>query len=225
MAADISGSWQTFGECYCPLPSYVLCKWLPDPTTDTKLLSHATFLSHPCLQVLCSICHLCPLPPWPGTLCSPSVTPPSQSSLWDGFPNAILSRHSFGHHIWWPPLWTSTPGCPTGASDSACPRGHPAFLLGSSVPTHGPSLRPVSTTSWSCSFPPVFQAPPCPSYLDSHSGLPTGPLFPTLSSLSCASPSACDLILMLIDSEWLCCTTIHAVVTQLYAFVKTHRTV
>lgn len=65
-------------------------------------------------------------------LCSHGVPPPPQSSLWNT--SQMLSPPGIALAItyWWPSLWTSTPRCPTGVSDSAYPKGpHPA----SSVPS------------------------------------------------------------------------------------------
>lgn len=88
-------------------------------------------------------------------LCSHGVPPPPQSSLWNT--SQMLSPPGIALAItyWWPSLWTSTPRCPTGVSDSAYPKGpHPA----SSVPK-SPPCGSVGPTSWSYSFPCVLQVP------------------------------------------------------------------
>lgn len=58
--------------------------------------------------------------------------------------------------------------------------------------------------------------------LDSRTGLPTGPLLPTLYPRQGAGPGACDLAFLLKTSQRLCFFVIQTVAAQLYLFIKAH---
>lgn len=126
------------------------------PPLNTILLSQKTFLSHRCAKPLYSIYHLCPFSPWPWDAMFSWRRSSSSVFFVKSLPNTIIPRHSFGHRILMTlSLWTSTPRCPTGVSDSACPRGpHPASLV-----PKPPPCGPVGPISWSYSFSCVLQVP------------------------------------------------------------------
>lgn len=175
------------------------------------------FLSHHCLEPLCSICHLCPLPLSPGTLFSWCPPPPPQYSLWNA--SQMLSSPGIALAItyWWAPLWTSTLGCHASVSDSACPRGPQPFILGCSALTHGPSLK----TCWP-HLPKLFillyLSDPYPSPLDNPSDLPTGLLLTTLSSAVCMAQYMTLYCCLKPLKD--CYIMIQAVVTQQYGLSK-----